>query len=173
MSSQSKTNIQPKIKSLDIPQEVLNFIKPDTRMEVFNYILKDYAKRYPQLKLQFAYINTDSESPIDFVVLFRTKSVDGKRNLIVFDIPVIYSDRSLPGFRYCKSQGKDMTNKYYDYAIDNMTRLDETKFHEFITHVAKLSLNKRSKNYWKKEQHAKDLASKLFDLSLLYRRPDK
>lgn len=172
MAEHTKSNKTPKIKSLDIPHEVLNFIKPDTRLEVFNYILKDYAKRYPQLKLQFAYINTDSESPIDFVVLFKTKSVDGKRNLIVYDIPVIYSDRSLPGFRYCKSQGKEMANKYYEYAINNMTRMDEIKFHEFIEHVANLSLNKRSKKYWKKEQYAKELSSKLFDLSLLYR-PEK
>lgn len=173
MRFMNNKNPKSKIKSLEIPQEILNNIKPETRAEVFQYLIKEYPKRFKQLKLLFAYINTDSESPIDFVVLFKTKSVVGKRNLIVFDIPIIYTDRSLPGYRYCKSNGKEMTDKYYNFAIENMVRLEEDKFKEFVINVAGLSFDPLSSNYWKKPAHAKNLASKLFELSLLYNRPDK
>ena len=158
------------IKSLDIPKEVLSFITPEDRKAVFMYLIKDYQRRFSNLKLQFAYINTDSSSPIDFLLLFSTKSVDGM-DMIVFDVPVIYSDRSLPGFRYCKSLGKEMTKKYYNYALDNMTRMEKTKFDEFIIHAVNLSTNPISPKYWKKEKYAKDVAEKLFDLSMLYKKP--
>jgi len=154
-------------KLLEIPEDEKNFIDPRLRPKFFMNIIKEYEKRCPNLKLIYAYLNTDANSPIDFIVLFQTKNLDKTLDLIVYDIPLLYSDRSIPGYRYCMRTNK--LDDYFKESTNLMVSLQLPKFNEFInSNLVNLSVKPDNEMYWRKQEFSSKVAKSLLDLSLRY-----
>lgn len=151
-------------KILDIPMEEKAFIDPTIRPKFFMDLIENYKVRYPNLKLIYAYLNTDSSVPIDYVVLFQTKNTDNTTDLTVFDIPLLYNDRSLPGYRYCKRLS--LENDFFKDAIGNLVSLSTVRFYEFLNQILNLSIDPKHEMYWRKPELSKEVAKGLLDLAL-------
>ena len=155
-----------KNKILNIPLDELNFIHPDHRPKFFMDLINNYKERYPTLKLKYAYLNTDPKQPIDYIVLFQTKNLDNTLDLMVFDSPMLYSDRSLPGYRFCKRTG--IEDDFFKEAINSMVSISLIRFNEFINTMLNLSINPSDERYWRKPEFAESVSKGLLDLSLRY-----
>ena len=150
---------------LEIPMAERRFIRPDLRQKLFTEIYTMYSKKFG-VKLLYAYLNSDPEIIVDYCVIYAARNDANTADLILFDIPPIHSDRSTPGYRYCKRVKK--TNEFFNYGIDNMVIMERSKFNEFIEMSLELSLDKKSDKYWKRPEHYKDLLQALLDMSLIY-----
>lgn len=172
--------------NLRIPQEQLNYIDKNDRPKYFLNIVNEYKKRYPEMKLIYCFLNIDPKCPVDFVLLFSTRaySQDKKHciSTIVYDIPLIYTDRSIPGYRYCLAMDYNhniptedkhsKSSQYFEAGVHRLVRVEKNKFDEFINKYLKLSLQKDNEKYWKKAEYAPQLAKGLVDLALRYNKKD-
>lgn len=152
-------------KKLKIPAKEKHFILPDVRQKIFTEIYTMYQRKYT-VKLLYAYMNTDPELIIDYLVVYKSKNTTGDKDLIVFDCVPAHSDRSTPGYRYCKRTG--ITNDFYEEGINSMVVMEKNKFYEFITHGLGLSTDKNDKLYWRSPDNYKELLNGLLDLSVRY-----
>ena len=152
-------------KRIKIPPEELKFIKPNIRQRLFKEIYTGYTKRYG-IKLIYAYLNSDPNIFVDYCVIYKARNDDDTADIIVFDIPPIHSDRSTPGYRYCRRTMQE--DKFFAYGVDTMVVMDRTKFYEFITLNLGYSLDKNNPLSWKNPDNYKDLLQGLLDISLRY-----
>lgn len=159
-------------KKLKIPAKEKQFIMPDVRQKIFTEIYTLYPRKY-NIKLLYAYMNTDPELIIDYLVVFKSKNDTGTHDLIIFDCVPASSDRSTPGYRYCKRVG--ITNDFYDEGINSMVIMEKNKFYEYINMGLGLSNDKDDPKYWRSPSNYKDLLNGLLDLSVRYikRQPTK
>lgn len=156
-----------KNKKLHVPREEKLYITPEVREKLFIDMINEYNKRFPNLTLEYAYINKDPEIPMDYILLFKTKNIEGTVNLTVYDCPMLYSDRSIPGYRYCKRTGK--LDLFFEEAVNSMVRLPEFNFIEFVTGLLQLEYaDENSEKYWKNEAFAASVARNLMELSTRY-----
>jgi hypothetical protein len=124
--------------NLRIPQEQLNYIDKNDRPKYFLNIVNEYKNRYPEMKLIYCFLNIDPKCPVDFVLLFSTRaySQDKKHciSTIVYDIPLIYTDRSIPGYRYCLAMDYNPGHKATIQYLGSMYILinDIDKFNSMI-----------------------------------------
>lgn len=132
---------------------------------MFRHIIKGYTEKYG-MKLIYAYLNSDPELMVDYLVIYTARNDADSGDLILFDIPPIHSDRSTPGFRYCYREKKE--DEFFKFGVDDMTILAKDKFYEFITMGLGMSRDKRSKDYWKNPDNYKDLLQGLLDMSMRY-----
>ena len=153
-------------KILNIPMEEKEFIDPRIRPKFFMDLIQNYQSRYSNLKLIYAYLNTDPLVPIDYVVIFSTRNVGDTADLIVYDAPLLYNDRSLPGYRYCKRL--QIENDFFKEATNYMVTLPLVRFNEYINVMLNLSVEPNSELYWKKTEHSEKFIKGILDLSLRY-----
>lgn len=153
-------------KRLKIPREELLYILPEARQKLFMHMIEEYKNRYPTFKMIFAYYNTDSKYPIDYIVLFKVKRED--RTMILFDMPFLYTDRAIPGYRYCIKN--NLLDDFFQEAVDSMTTISESKFAEYLNIMCNLSIDKDSELYWKNPKNISILVNGLKDLALRYTR---
>lgn len=166
-------------KILVIPREEKLYIKPEVRQALFSEIIAEYPKRYPNLKLIYANLNTNPEYPLDYVIIFKTNSIQGNIPLIVYDAPLLYSDRTTPGYRYCRRMHKE--DDFYLEGVKSMTTLPEARFNEYIENmilienvinnkleISHLSLSSKSPLFWKSATYSGQLMKGLIDLALRY-----
>ena len=152
-------------KKLKIPAKEKQFITPDVRQKIFKEIYTMYQRKY-NVKLVYAYMNTDPNLIVDYLVIYKTKNLTGDRDLIIYDCVPAHSDRSTPGYRYCKRTG--ITDTFYEEGINSMVVMEKNKFYEFITSGLALSTDKNNSLYWRSPKNYKDLLNGLLDLSLRY-----
>ena len=152
-------------KRIKIPPEELRFIKPDVRQKLFKEIYSGYTNRYG-MKLMYGYLNTDPEIFVDYCIIYKARNDDNTADIIVYDIPPIHSDRSTPGYRYCRRTYQE--DKFFEYGVENMVVMDKVKFFEFITMNLGYSTDKSDPLYWKNPANYKDLLQGLLDISLRY-----
>lgn len=152
-------------KNLHIPTEEKRFITPEVREKMFKHIYSGYPKRYP-MKLIYAYLNSDPNMMVDYVVIYSARNDEDTGDLILFDVPPIHSDRSTPGYRYCYRTKKE--DEFFKAGVDDMTIMDKNLFYEFITMKLGLSRDKKSPDYWKSANNYEDLLQGLLDISLRY-----
>jgi len=154
-------------KKLKIPASELRFIKPDVRQKAFKEIYTTYQNKYG-MKLIFAYLNTDPTQIIDYILIFKAKDSTGEVDIILYDAVPAFSDRSTPGYVYCKRNG--ITDDFYQEGTDSMVILSQDKFNEFIDLGVHLSRDKNSDLYWKDPKNIKDLVFGLIDMSFNYKK---
>ena len=152
-------------KKIKIPIDERKFIRPDVRQKIFKEIYSTYQTKYG-ISLIYGCLNTNPEILIDYCIIFKTKNDDGTKDLILFDIPPIHSDRSTPGYRYCKRS--NLADDFYEEGINSMVVMDKQRFFEFLTAKLELSMNKNDELYWKSPNNSKELLQGLLDLSLRY-----
>ena len=166
-------------KILHIPHEEKLYIKPEVRQALLKEIITEYPKRYPNLKLIYAAMNHDPKCPIDYTLVFKTMNNTGTIPLIVYDGPLLYADRSVPGYRYCKRM--KIEDKFYLEGVKSMTTIPENRFYEYIENMIFVDVeidgkmnnilasnDSKSLVYWKKEDFIVPVIKGLFDLSLRY-----
>jgi hypothetical protein len=154
-----------KNKILNIPYDEKIFITPTHRDKFFLDLIKNYKNRYDNLKLIFAFLNKDAKSLLDYILIFKTKDIKNDLPLIVFDAPIIYSDRSLPGYRYCKRL--EIEDDFFKESILNMVTMSEYRFNEFINSL-NFSIDSNHDKFWKKKEYCEMISKQLLDLSLRY-----
>ena len=152
-------------KKLKIPANEKQFIMPDVRQKIFKEIYTMYQRTY-NIKLIYAYLNTDENLMVDYVLIFKARNNDDTKDLIVYDCVPAFSDRSTPGYRYCKRTG--VTKEFYQEGINSMVVMERDKFYEFIKFGLGLSLDKSDELYWKSPNNYKELLEGLLDLSIRY-----
>jgi len=156
-----------KNKKLNIPREEKLFIQPTVREKLFLDLINEYEKRYPGMTLEYAYLNSNPEIPMDYILLFKTRNTDNTVNLIVYDCPMLFSDRSITGYRFCKREGK--LDDFFEEAIASMVRFPEIAFKEFIEEIVGLDyFNEESQNYWKNEEFTERVSNNIMALAIRY-----
>lgn len=150
-------------------------ILPD-RDRYFNDLIQQFKKKYPQMKIVYANnmmgARMDPSRPNpDFIIIAKyTVDQPGRRpiNVMMVDAPMLFTDRALAGWTISVESGN--LNGYFDYMMEKALRIDQTKFYEYIQHMALLSLDPQNELYWKKIENADRLVK---DLSELYARYNK
>jgi hypothetical protein len=149
-------------KVLSIPMNELLFVDPNVRYKLFLDLVSEYKKRFPDMKMIKAYLNYEVDLRLDYMLVFT--AVQENLRLILFEFPLAYTDRSIPGYRYCKRENK--MDDFFKEAIGQMTKMAEGKFREFITSYLKLSLDKTKETYWGSVQNIKKVAGAIVDVSI-------
>lgn len=174
-----------KDKGLGIPSDRLlkrTFAIVNDRDRYFNDMIRKFKEKYsPALKIIYAnntmgaQLNPNSPTP-DFVIVIKGTLVSKKKTLpprpiIMVDIPMIFSDRSLAGWTISVEQGR--MDEYFQYMLDDALRIDESKFYEYITHMALLSTDPEDPRYWKRIENTPGLTKDLEELYARYNRKGK
>lgn len=149
------------------PEEVRIPISWNLRQKLFTEIYRTYPKMYG-VKLVYAFINTDPDLIIDYLVIYKARNDDDTMDLIIFDASIIYGTTCTPAYRYCRLNKK--AKQFYQKGIENMVTMQKDKFYEFIQEGLGLSLDKESKTYWKKQENYKILCEGLLELSTRYQK---
>lgn len=150
---------------IDIPFEEKTFILPEARIKLFQNLIDNYKVFCPSFQLLYAYLNFNSKNPIDYLLIF--KYTDNRRRILLWDTPYLYSNKTIPAYRYiCKN---NLYDQFFKYCEESICRMPYDKFLEFIPcNLCGLSLNKNSDKYWMKEENADDLLHSMSELSLQY-----
>lgn len=157
-------------KRLKIPMDELLFIYPDARERLFLDMIDEYKKRFPQFKLIYAYLNRDASIGVDYLIIFEAIGQQTHQKTIIYDIPYIYTDRSIPGYRYCKREGL-LDDFFYD-SSHLMVTTPKIRFEEYLNSFLNLSNHKDDELYWKSPSNSLAVARGLSNLSLYYVRKD-
>lgn len=155
------------VNEIEVPFEEKTFILPNDRIKLFQNLLDNYKVFLPGLELLYAYLNFNSENPIDYLVIFRGKSKNGGVPLILWDCPYLYSNKTTPAYRYIVKTGQQA--KFFKFISESLYRMEESKFRELIpSNLCGLSLNPKSKDYWKRAENADILVKAMINISMEY-----
>jgi len=157
-----------KYKKLNIPKEEKLYILPGPRKKLFKDLLSEYEKRFPNFTLTYANLNHDSTLPIDYVLIFTTK-INGN-DIIIMETPYLYSDRTLPGYRYCKRENQ--LDLFFEEAGELMTRMPYDRFVEYLNAMLELSVDEKSDNYWKAPKNIRVFTEGILTLASRFRRKE-
>lgn len=156
---------------LSVPQSEKKFISPELRQKLFLEIKNGYKTRF-NMKPIFSCLNTNPEIYVDYLVVYTVRNDMDTMDLVLFDIPPIYSDRSTPCYKYYRKMKKE--DQFFQYGVEDMTTLDRNRFYEYIVKQVGLSLEKDDPLYWKNPDNISELLPWLLDLSLHYnKKPNK
>lgn len=150
---------------LQIPFEEKTFILPQPRIKLFENLIENYKVFCPELKLIYAFLNFNSKTPIDYLVIFTGTS--NNKKIVLWDAPYLYSNKTIPAYRYiCKN---NLFEEFFKYVSESLCRMSYDKFLEFIPcNLCGLSLDPKDPKYWKKQENADILLTAMSDLSLQY-----
>jgi len=153
-------------KKLNIPREELLFVMPEPRLKLFYDLINEYKKRRPELKLRYAYLNFNEKFGIDYLLVFEGIGAKNGMPTILYDCPYIYTNRAIPGYRYCKRE--NLLDDFFEDAFNFMTTLSKVRFDEYVNSMINLSIKKDNPLYWRKEENSEKLVKGLIDLALYY-----
>lgn len=154
--------------ALKLPQPRIIFNKKeDINNPEFNSSLKDILNdAWKQQRKCLENKNTgplyDQPCAIDYLLIFKFNIQN--RVSIFIDCPYICTRNSIPGYRYALRT--EQLEFWLECVLETMTRISEHKFYEYITCICGLSIDKQSRDYWKKPENIKFLIPKLIDLRL-------
>lgn len=150
---------------LQIPFEEKTFILPQPRIKLFENLIANFKIFCPELKLIYAFLNFNSKTPIDYLLIFIGTS-KGKK-VLLWEAPYLYSNKTIPAYRYiCKN---NLFEQFFKYVEESLCRMTYSKFEEFIPcNLCGLSLDPNSDKYWKKQENADTLLASMAELSLQY-----
>lgn len=154
-------------KEFRVPLEELLVIYPKERQQFFINLVENYKIFCPSTKMIYGALNYDSELKVDYFVLFEGYSKNKK--VIIWDAPFIYTNRSLPAYRYAIKTNQ--FKEFFDNCMMHFTVMDYGNFFDFVQSklCGNLSLNKNDSNYWKSPDNINLLIKGISECSLLYR----
>ena len=148
------------------------------RNRYFMDIINTIKKKYPALQIIYASNLTgqtlNPERPVpDFVLVIKGKLVSNNpkepdKSIILIDCPLVFTERSIAGWTIAVEEGN--LDGYLNYMLDKALRIDESRFYEYITHMALLTLDKNDPRYWKSPANAEKVATELEELYTRYNR---
>lgn len=150
-------------------------ISPD-RDRYFNDMIRKFREKFPGLKLIYAndrmgaQLNPEHPQP-DFVLIAKGNLVSNDprlppKSIILMDAPLVFTERSIAGWIMCVEAGN--MQGYFQYMLDKALRIDESKFYEYIVHMAQLSTDPEDPLFWKKPENEKKLTDELSELYARY-----
>lgn len=150
---------------IDIPFEEKKFILPKPRIKLFNNLIENYKIFCPELNLIYGFLNFNSQTPIDYLLIFTAQSSGHK--VLLWDAPYLYTNKTIPAYRYiCKN---NLFETFFKFTEESMCRMSYDKFKEFIEcNLCGLSNNPDSPLYWKKQENGDQLLSSMAELALQY-----
>ena len=138
----------------------------------FKDLVTNIKKRIPDLKLDYAYINTDDPMErIQMMLLFKFKANGGPSGVVdkyLVYIANTFSYFSLEGYDICKQKGK--LNEWFEDFQDRPVVYPEQFIKDMINDTnGKLSWdNKNPDKYWKNPKNAKEVATTLDKYASVY-----
>lgn len=156
-------------RKFKVPEEELKWIDAESRQKLFQDLCKRYQSRYNpnDLKLIYAALNYEPSDMIDYLMIFscsvERKSEDGKPTgikdeFIGFIAPFIYTELTIPGYRYALKQQKVLQediksgkikreeitvtplDNFFTDSISDLNKVEAGKFYnEFVPGMLKLS----------------------------------
>lgn len=154
-----------KDKKLKIPREEKRYITPEPRKKLFLHLINEYNTRYPDLKIIYANLNHNPDIPIDYVLMFMSKD-ESNRDVLYIEVPYLYSDRTIPGYRYCVRN--KLLDDFFQESVSLMTKISYDRFVEFVNVMLELSVVENSPLYWKNENNIEKFTNGLLELSARY-----
>ncbi len=155
------------INEIQVPFDEKTFILPNDRIALFKNLLDNYKVFIPQLELMYAFLNFNSENPIDYLVIFKATEVRTGETIVVWDCPYLYSNKTIPAYRYIVRNG--LHEKFFKYITESASRMPYAKFREFIpSNLCNLSFDPKSPLYWKKNENADTLVKAMMGISMEY-----
>ena len=145
-------------RKFKVPDEELKWIDADARQKLFNDLCNRYQTRYnpKDLKLIYAALNYEPSDMIDYLLIFscgvERKAANGaptgiKDEFVGFISPFIYTELTIPGYRYALKQQKALQQDVLDGKIKRedikVTPLDNF----FADSIADLNKVEASKFY--------------------------
>lgn len=143
-----------------VPRDELLFITPEPRKKLFLNMIENYKVFCPTMKLEYAYLNTDSKYPVDYLIIFSATSTDGKP-IFLWKCPYLYTWDSIPGYRYAVRN--NLIPQFFNEESHNMCIISRSRFKEFLAEMCHIPWSD-----WKNSTHAIELMNKMSDLSLRY-----
>lgn len=148
--------------AFDIPINELIMILPQQREALFLNFVTNFSNFNKDLKLLYAAMNFDKELKVDYLIIYQIN------RFILWDNPFIYTERSIPGYRYIIKH-----NMYKEFFIEcrrSFSQISIDKFFEFIGSnlCGNLSQNPKSPDYWKDPNNAPKLIKGMVDMSMQY-----
>lgn len=146
------------------------------RDRYFMDMIKCLKIKYPGIRIVYANstpgqtLNPEHPTP-DFILILRATLVSNdpklpSKKIIMFDMPLIFTDRSIAGWTLSVEAGNK--DGYFQYMMDKMCRIPENRFVEYLNHMALLSLRPESELYWKDPKNQDTLVRELMELYSRY-----
>lgn len=138
----------------------------------FKDLVTNIKKRIPDLKLDYAYLNTDDPMErIQMMLLFKFKADGGPKGIVdkyLVYIANTFSYFSLEGYDICKQRGK--LNEWFEDFQDKPVVYPEQFIKDMINDTqGKLSWdNEDPEKYWKNPKNAKEVATTLDKYASVY-----
>lgn len=154
-------------KRFDVPVPYLmQKIDRDTRIKLFESMLNEYAKTYPNTQRILGYLNWNPDKNVDYLFAIQAKNNIGK-TFILYDLVSFGSRRSIPGYYYCIMN--DLTDKFFLDGFESMVPLEMGQFNEIIQKTINCSFNKSAPNYWKTRENIDRLIEHLTEITIQYK----
>lgn len=150
----------------DVPMEERLLVYPKQRQQLFINLVENYKIFCPHIKMIYAGLNFSSELKIDYLVIFE--SMKKNKPFILWDCPFIYTNRSIPSYRYAVKN--NLHKDYFNTCLSHFCQMDGEKFYEFLgsSLCGELSGNVNSPKYWKLAENSEALMKGMSEMSLLY-----
>jgi hypothetical protein len=148
----------------------------NSRDQYFNDLIGQFRKKMPSLKIIYANdtmgakLNPEHPTP-DFVLICKGTLVSRDpqkppKKIVMLDAPMTFTERSIAGWTLAVEQGN--LDGYFRFMLDKMLRMDESKFYEYVQHMALLSLDPNDERYWKRLENTPKLTRDLEELYARY-----
>ena len=147
------------------------------RDRYFQDLIRKFREHFSGIKLIYANDRTgavlkEGHPMPDFMIVGKAlKFGDPKmppQKMVVFDAPMIFSDRSIAGWIMAVEAGN--MKGYFQYMNDKMVTMPESVFCQGIVEEAKLSLNKNDPLFWKRPENEETLAKNLSEWCAKHRK---
>lgn len=134
------------------------------REAVFKALCIEFRKRYPDCKLQYAYINPNKFDRLQMLLIFTFSGKVGNQASTKYLIHIanLGSPLCLQGFDLCKSRG--WTDQWFADFMDTPVVYPEKFFADIINRSDDLTFTKTKdhpERYWKDPKNAKALIAHL------------
>ena len=140
-------------KHFKVPMEERLYIYPKPRVDLFVNLVENYGIFCPKLEVIYAALNYDSTQKSDYLIIMQPK--DNRKNpMILWDAPILYSNRTVPSYRYAVKN-----NLYMDFfteCVAHLARCPVNRFVEFLGTdlCGNLSLDPKDPRFWKSPDNA-------------------
>lgn len=155
-----------KDKEIDIPIEERLMVYPKQRQQLFLNLVENYKIFCPNVKMIYAALNFDSELKIDYLVMFE--SVQKGKTFIIWDSPFMYTNRSIPAYRYVVKN--NMHDKFFESCTNHFCQMERDKFIEFLNSdlCGNLTTDPKDTDYWKLANNSHRLMKGMSEMALMY-----
>ena len=131
------------------------------------FLKTDYKVFLPGLTCIYAFLNFNSENPIDYLVIFEGYTKDTGQKIILWDCPYLYSNKTIPAYRYIVRD--TLLSKFFQFISESLCRMEYGKFLELIqSDMCNLSIRPDSPLYWKNPDNSDQLVKAMMGISMEY-----